>query len=359
MEPKLKKVLELFTQPVFLAQDGSIVWCNGAARSLLSEGMPVSALLENEDALLSLWTREGTLQIPLIIGGAEYAASVLATPEGDLFVASRRKQEWNATAAAMESASASLRRPLHEMLNAADALFEQLEASQADTPPAASELNRSLYRLLRLCGQMSDGAQLLLHRKQVHREPTELIGFLREFVCNAGPLAESAGVTLTFTPSVQSLRGDVDRALLERALYNLLSNALTYTPQGGTVTLSVQKQERLLLLRMRDTGEGVGEGVMATLFERFSSPTPGDPRRGIGLGLPLVREIARLHGGTLSIEAMPEGGTCVTLSISLEHAVFQLHSRVVCYDSYGDFNHALVELSDVLDAKLFDPTEIQ
>ena len=359
MEPKLKQILGLFTQPVFLTQNGSIVWCNGAARRLLSEGMPVSSLLENEDALLSLWTREGRLQIPLIIGGVEYDATVLAMPEGDLFVASRRPQEWNATAAAVESASASLRRPLHEMLNAAGALFEQLDDSQADIPPAASELNRSLYRLLRLCGQMSDGAQLLLHRKQAHREPTELISFLREFVSNARPLAESVGVELTFTPPIQSLRADVDRALLERALYNLLSNALTYTPQGGAVTLSVQKQERLLLLRMRDTGEGIGQDVMSNLFERFSAPVLGDSRRGIGLGLPLVREIARLHGGTLSVEAMPEGGTCITLSVSLEHAVLQLHSRAVRYDHYGNFNHALIELSDVLDIKMFDPSEIQ
>lgn len=359
MEPKLKQIFELLTQPVFLAQGGSIVWCNGTARSLLSEGMPVSSLLENEDTLLSLWTREGTLQIPLIIAGVEYDAAVLATPEGDLFVASRRPQEWNATAAAVESASVSLRRPLHEMLNAAGALFDQLEDSQADLPPAASELNQSIYRLLRLCGQMSDGAQLLLHRREARREPTELIGFLREFVSNARPLAESVGVELTFAPPIQSLNADVDRALLERALYNLLSNALAYTPRGGAVTLSVQKQERLLLLRMRDTGEGIGPDVMPTLFERFSAPALGDSRRGIGLGLPLVREIARLHGGTLSVEAMPEGGTCVTFSVSLERAVLQLHSRTVRYDQYGNFNHALIELSDVLEAKMFDPSEIQ
>lgn len=359
MDVELKQVLELLAQPVFLVQDGSVVWCNGAARGLLTEGFPVVSLLENDAMLYELWSREGALHLPVILGGAEYDASVIAVQTGDLFIAARRPKEVNATAFAVERASVSLRRPLHAMLNAANALFEHLEETHTEPIPAAAELNQALYRLVRLCGQMSDGAQLLLHRKEARREPTNIGCFLTEFVSAARPLTESVGVQLLFTPPIKPLRGDIDCPLLERALYNLIANALAHSPSGSTITLSAQKQDRLLLLQVSDNGTGVAQGVMSTLFERFSASEFGASTQGIGLGLPIVREIARMHGGTIAVSANPNGGTCVTLTVSLEPAVLSLRSRMVRYDNYGDLNHALVELSDVLSAEMYDPSEIQ
>ncbi|MGM9553736.1 MAG: sensor histidine kinase [Faecousia sp.] len=359
MDMELKQILELLAQPVFLARGGSVIWCNGAARGLLAEGLPVSSLLENNAVLYEVWSRDGVLQLPIILSGAEYDASVLAMQSGDLFLAARRPQEVNATAAAVEHASVTLRKPLHAMLNAANALFEQLEETQTEPIPAAAELNQALYRLIRLCGQMSDGAQLLLHRKEARREPTDITRFLKDFVSSARPLTESVGVQLLFTPPGRPLRGDIDCLLLERALYNLIANALAHCPSGSTITLSAQKQDFFLLLRVVDNGKGIEQGVLSTIFERFSAPEFGSSSQGIGLGLPMVREIARLHGGTIAVNGNPEGGTCVTLTLSLAPGVLPLRSRMVRYDGYGDLNHALVELSDVLPAEIYDPAEIQ
>ncbi len=358
MDMELKQILELLAQPVFLARDGSVIWCNGAARGMLAEGLPVSSLLENNAMLYEVWSREGVLHLPIILGGAEYDASVLAMQAGDLFLAARRPQEVNATAAAVEHASVALRKPLHTMLNAANALFEQLEETQTEQIPAAAELNQALYRLIRLCGQMSDGAQLLLHRREAHREPTDIARFLTDFVSAARPLTESVGVQLLFTPPGRPLRGDIDCLLLERALYNLVANALAHCPSGSTITLSAQKQDFFLLLRVMDNSNGIEEGVLSTIFERFSASEFGAASQGIGLGLPIVREIARLHGGTIAVNGNPEGGTCVTLTLSLAPSVLSLRSRMVRYDGYGDLNHALVELSDVLPPEIYDPAEI-
>lgn len=359
MDMELKQILELLAQPVFLVRDGGVIWRNGAARNLLAEGQPVFSLLENNAMLYEVWSREGALHLPIILGGTEYDASVLATQTGDLFIAARRPQEVNATAAAVERASVTLRKPLHAMLNAANALFEQLEETHTEPLPAAAELNHALYRLIRLCGQMSGGAQLLLHRREAHREPTDIVCFLNDFVSAARPLTESVGVQLLFTPPGRPLRGDIDRLLLERALYNLIANALAHCPSGSTITLSVQKQDYFLLLRVSDHGMGVEQGILSTIFERFSACEFGASSQGIGLGLPIVREIARLHGGTIAVSVNPEGGTCVTLTVSLEQGVLSLRSRMVRYDGYGDLNHALVELSDVLPPEMYDPAEIQ
>lgn len=358
MNTEIRQVLDLVSQPAFLAKDGKIIWCNHAARGILSEGTPLYALLEGENELFSLWTRDGTLQIPLILNGVEYDASVRATEAGDLFIASRRSHELDATAAAVVSASASLRKPLHTMVSAAGELFEQLDSSKLSE--SAAQLNQSIYQLVRLCGQMSDGGQLLLRRKEARRLPTDLSDFLSAFVQQARPLVESAGLHFSFTPPPSPLRADVDKGLLERALYNLLSNAMSYTPTGGNITLSVRKQKQLLLFCVTDDGEGISQKVMASLFERFGFSGLGDSRWGIGLGLSMVREIARLHGGTMMVAQNPSGqGTSVTFSVSTEPTTLNLRSSMVYYDYCGGFHHGLVELSDVLDAKMFNPVEIQ
>lgn len=355
MEDRLKQVLELFAQPAFLADDGTVTWCNSAARALLTEGTPLEAILEGNGTLFSLWDRTGVLQLPLLLSGEEYDAAVRITQFGTLFVAARRTPELNVTASALLSASATLRKPLQQLVTASNELFERSE----ELPDAVAPLNQSIYRLLRLCNQMSDGGKLILRHMDFHRAPTNLTLFLQTFVEQARPLVESVGLTLNFTMPEITIRGDVDARLLERALYNLLSNSMNYTPRGGVITLSAEMQGRFLFLHISDTGAGISKEVRANLFERFSEHPLGDPRRGIGLGLPMVREIARLHGGTISVsDTDGTPGTHVTFSVSLAPTPLELRSRTVEYDYCYGRHHGLVELSDALSDAMFDPGQV-
>lgn len=357
MDEQTKQILELFSQPAFFAKDGVILWCNRAAGTQLLPDTPLSAVLGREEMLYTLWQRAGTLQLPLTLDGREYDVCVRAVGEGDLFVATPRETALNTTASAVVNASATLRKPLHMMLGAASELFDHIdESADAAALPAASRLNRSIYQFVRLCGQMSDGGSLLLRRKELRRTPTDLPAFFDEFLAQARPLVESAGLTLHYQPLPRPLRADIDTALVERALYNLFSNAINYTPRGGNITLSLRRQERQLLISVTDDGEGISPDVAATLFERFADRPLGDSRRGIGLGLPMVREIAWLHDGTISVSANENGrGTTVRFSLSLEPAPLNLRSRMLNYDYCGTLHHGLVELSDVLGAEMFNP----
>ena len=359
MDGPLQQVLELFAQPAFFVAEGTVAWCNSVCAALLPVGASVTSFLE-DPSLYTLWDRTGTLQLPLILAGEEYNASVCCTPEGELFVAARRVSEMSVTAKTVAKVSATLRRPLHQMITAADALFESLdETAETKLLAAASQLNRSVYRLLRLCSQMSDGGGLLLHRREAHRLPTEVSKFFRSFVEQARPLVESAGVQLRLTDLDAPLCADLDTDLLERALYNLISNALSYTRSGGCITIGLNKQQRQLLISVTDDGEGISPTVLATLFERWSEHPVGDSRWGVGLGLPMVQEIARLHNGTLSIhDNGDERGTTATLSLSLDPAPLSLHGQTMGYDYCSGYHHGLVELSDVLDAKMFNPNEV-
>ena len=360
MEQQVKQILELINQPAFLAKDGTVVWCNAVARSLFLDSASLSFLLGKSSMLYELWNSEGTLKLPLFIAGKAYDASVQRTDDGDLFIATRRSAEVVPSANAVISASANLRKPLHNMMSAANELFDAIEPQENERLSSASaRLNQSIYQFLRICGQMSDGGKLLLQRKPVHRRPTDLSAFFSDFVAQARPLVSSVGIELLFDAPVTNLRADVDTVLLERALYNLISNALNYTHKGGTVTLSLKKQSRMLLISITDDGEGISADVLSTLFERFSDHGLGDARWGAGLGLPMAREIARLHGGDLAVSPNPTGkGTCVSFTLSLEPAPIELRQRGVSYDYSGGLNHGLLELSDVLDAQMYNPKEI-
>ena len=356
MQEQMKQILALFSQPAFFVQDGTVCWCNGAARSLLTEGTALTAILEGGDAIFAGWNRTGTLMLPLMLDGRAYDASVRAADDGVLFVANRSAEEQEKAASALFSVSVSLRKPLHAMVASADDLFEHL-GEHADAEDAAARLNQSIYQFIRLCNQMTDGSELLLHRKTLNRRPTDMDAFFEAFLSEVTPLVSSAGRTLEYTPCSAPIRADVDTELLQRAMYNLLANALTYTPKGGTVRLSVRKEDELLLVTVSDNGSGIGQELLSSLFDRFNRQDIGDSRRGIGLGLTISREIARLHDGTLTVASGENGGAAVTFSLSLKKTPLPLHSSGIVLPP-PRFHQGLVELSEVLDAKLYDPNEV-
>jgi len=133
------------------------------------------------------------------------------------------------------------------------------------------------------------------------------------------PQAMQRKVTLLFSadPALQ-LRGD--RFLLSLALTNLIQNALDFSPSGGTVTCMAEGDERQVCIRVQDQGPGIADYARERLFERFFSlPRPDGSAKSTGLGLPLVKEIATLHGGEISLENAQEGGAVATMRIPLRH----------------------------------------
>ncbi len=357
MPNKTKQIIELFSQPAFLARDQRVEWCNAAARALVYEGTALAEIMEDRDTLFSLWPCEGVAQLGVILQGRLYDATVKKHEEYLLFVLTARSDQLEASASAVLNASVSLRKPLHSLLSAAEELFESIDVSAAKG--AAAQVNQAIYQLMRLCGQMFDGSRLLMHKMQVCRRPADVKKFFDLFVTQVRPLIEAAGRKLEYTPLMQSVRADIDAALIERAILNLISNALAYTPVGGTISLRLQVQDKHLLVMLSDDGEGISGDVLSSGTERRSEQPYGDSRWGLGYGLPMVRQIAREHGGSMMISANENGhGTSAVFSVSLEPTALSLHSPMITYDYCSGLNHALVELSDTLGKELYDPQEI-
>jgi signal transduction histidine kinase len=103
-----------------------------------------------------------------------------------------------------------------------------------------------------------------------------------------------------------------DERRLKQALFNLISNALKFTPPGGTVTLAARRAGSRVALIVADTGVGVAREDQARIFEKFERGSPNARQSGPGLGLSLVKSFVELHGGTVEMDSRPGSGTTVT-----------------------------------------------
>ena len=135
-------------------------------------------------------------------------------------------------------------------------------------------------------------------------------------------------------------------------MWNLLSNALKFTPDGGTVTVSLRFGHKQVLLVVADTGCGIPAGDMETVFDGYLHPERlAVLPSGLGLGLPLCRCIAEGHGGRLLLDSKEGQGTTVTLALPDETMGDVVED--VTFDYAGGFQPALVGLADGLSFEAF------
>lgn len=343
--------LHLVPYPAFYVTNDRIELVNPAAESMMVRpGTEIRELIQTgmeEYRALG----DACLCLTLTIAGVPCNASVTRMGEGYLFRPEQPgdREEFRALALA----STELRLPLNNVLS----LTEQLLAeAEGDTKDKASRMNRSLYQMLRILGNMSDAGQISAgYRPSLHNIPV-VIG---EIFGKAQALIPHAGITLTYKGLDELVLGLADADQLERAIFNILSNAMKFTPAGGTLSAELVRSGKLLRLTIQDSGSGIARKVMDTLFCRYlREPGIEDSRHGLGLGMPLIRAVAANHGGTVLIDRFAENGTRITMTITIRQTEGDtLRSPWKRPDYAGERNHALVELSDCLPAGLYGGTE--
>ena len=132
----------------------------------------------------------------------------------------------------------------------------------------------------------------------------------------ASPLAEIAGVSLITEFPPTPLPVHCDAFILRAAVTNLLENAIDFSPHGESVQITLSANNGQTLLSIRDHGSGIPDYAREKVFERFFSLRHhGKGRKGTGLGLTLVREAAELHGGSVTLDSVPDGGTVARLTL--------------------------------------------
>jgi two-component system heavy metal sensor histidine kinase CusS len=129
------------------------------------------------------------------------------------------------------------------------------------------------------------------------------------------PTAAEAGVSLHVIDDGGVVRTAFDRTLIQRALGNLIINAVTHTPAGGRVDLSVARAEGAVRIDVKDTGRGISAEHLSRVSDRFYrvDASRSSSSGGLGLGLAIVGSIMKVHGGSMEIASTPGSGTTLTL----------------------------------------------
>jgi signal transduction histidine kinase len=182
--------------------------------------------------------------------------------------------------------------------------------------------HRNALRLLRLVNSLLDFSRIEAGRVQVSFRPTDLAALTAELASSFRSATDRAGLRLTVDTSTLSQAVYVDRDMWEKIVLNLLSNAFKFTFEGEIV-VTLREQEGAVRLTVRDTGTGIGADELPKLFDRFHRVEGAQGRsfEGSGIGLALVRELVKQHGGEISVESTLGKGSAfiVTLPLGTAH----------------------------------------
>lgn len=164
-------------------------------------------------------------------------------------------------------------------------------------------------RISRLLDDLQTVATAEAGMLALHRSTSNLADLVRDVAGSWAPMAARRGVTVT-SASPESVTLDVDAGRIRQVLDNLVTNALRYTPDGGTITLELKARDGGVEIMVRDTGRGMTPEDADRMFERFVKSSDSG---GSGLGLAIARSLVEAHGGTISATSRPGQGTTVTI----------------------------------------------
>jgi heavy metal sensor kinase len=232
----------------------------------------------------------------------------------------------NAMIARLERSFAEVRRftadASHELRTPLTVIRTEAEVA-LNGPLTAAEHQQLLGSILEECGRLTrlTDQLLALSREDAGaggppREPVDLAGLVDGVVETMRPLAEVKGLHLCAGRNGSlAVRGDAAR--LRQVFYNLLDNAIKYTPEGGTVEVALSQRDGAAVVTLRDTGIGIPPEHLPHVFERFYRVDRARSREegGTGLGLSIVRSIVAAHGGQIELASAPGRGTTCTVTL--------------------------------------------
>ena len=340
----INKILELMPQPVFCVRDESILYRNQAARQLFLEpGLPVAELLG--DTMEDYRQFHGSsLYLTLSLPGRNVGACVTHLDDMDVFVVDQDQPELQA----MALAARQFREPLSDVLSILSLMPIHEDA------PYLGPLNRRLFQIQRLVFNMADAARYTAETagRQVCMD---ICSVVEELFQRIEQLAEKSGIKLVYSCPREQVTTMLNEEQLERALYNMISNAMKVTPKGGTIEAKLSWVNNRLYLSVRDFGDGIPESIRSTVYTRYlRQPGLDNGQEGLGLGMTLIRSTATNHGGALLIDH-PEGvGTRVTMSMTIrKNRDSLLRSNILTIDYAGEQDHGLLELADILPPEFY------
>jgi signal transduction histidine kinase len=261
----------------------------------------------------------GTDEVARLAGRVNELAWRLQATEEQRTALDRERRELTA------AISHDLRTPLSSVRAMVEALDDEVVGEPAEVKRYYATIRREVERLSRMIEDLFELAQIDAGALRLSREPVALQEIAAEVIDAMQAAARRDGVTLWLQVEGGPPEVPVDGARIERAVANLVRNALEHTPAGGSVRVTVAGDDRWVTLRVSDDGEGIDAADIPRIWERFyraERSRQRGPRSddGAGLGLAIVRGMVEAHGGDVAVSSVPKNGATFTVRLPLADA---------------------------------------
>ena len=230
--------------------------------------------------------------------------------------ANRLKDEFLATV------SHELRTPLNAIIGWSH-MLRQGRLDERTVTRAIETIERNAQSQAQLVEDILDVSRMITGKLRLNIAAVDVASVINAAIDCVQLAADSKDIQLevTLDPSARRVNGDESR--LQQVVWNLLSNAIKFTPQGGRVSVRLERTGSSAQIRVSDTGEGIQPNILPYIFDRFRQGDGTSTRRhgGLGLGLAIVRHLVELHGGTVHADSAGEGsGATFTVRLPLTPA---------------------------------------
>jgi len=202
-----------------------------------------------------------------------------------------------------------VRTPLATVRSYAEATLQRVD--KEENREAMRSMVRAIDESSRAAGQLLDHAMITFRADHLEREDIDLAELVRDLVLRMTPIADMKDLSLT-TQGATSVPYAGDQILLQSAVRNLIDNAMKYGPADSTIEVTVAA-DPMPFVTVRDHGPGFPAAEIGTLTTRFQRGQNAGDTIGSGLGLTIVQDVAKAHGGSIELSNKPEGGACVTI----------------------------------------------
>lgn len=338
--------LELIDRPAFCVKNGVVAAVNTAAeRRMLRVGTDIREIVTEHREKYEEF-ESGCLYLTITVGELPCNASVNRTKECDIFFIHQDADDDQLQTLAL--AAQQLRIPLSNVMTVTDRLLSSLSEADENVQQQAGQINHSLFQLLRIIGNMSDAGSYK-NGLSTGMQTVDIAAIVDELMEKAQAVSSDLGITLSYSGLSKPVFSLAHEEKLRRAIYNLLSNAMKFSPAGSNVDVKLNKVGNTVSFTVCNTNIASAEDH--SFWNRYRrEPSIEDGRFGLGLGMTLISAVASAHKGTVLVDHPNPGETRVTMTI----AITKESSPNVCSptlrigDYAGGRDMSLLEFSEIL-----------
>jgi signal transduction histidine kinase len=215
---------------------------------------------------------------------------------------------------AMHFVTHEMRTPLSAIQGSSE-LISKYALTEEKRKQVADLINSESKRLARMVEVFLHVERLTAGQMELKREPIPVQSLIDICITRVRPVAERKRIAISVAPAPEELQFNGDRELIEYACYNLLTNAVKYSPQRTEVTVAASKDQGFVRIAVRDQGIGMDQKEVKQIFQKFYRTKKAEEsgEAGTGIGLSIVQQIVEQHGGQIEVTSQPGAGSCFTL----------------------------------------------